>query len=367
MTISLELPDVRFHLSWQQMIEEFDGGPMDGSGYLAPVDHDLDITTMAEVVVDRRAQELPDAPRPDGHVPCSFRWIADGDELVGFVAIRHGLNDYLLELGGHIGYSVRPSRRGEGIATQALRQAVALAHGRGLAPVLVPCSEDNHASRAVIETNEGAYEDSCDGTRRYWIPGVSPRLDSDGSGPDDVGVTDDAVTGVVEDLVDTAIDEGVVDAAGRRVALVAVTDSNWRDIADVTPRDDQRGYVPTSAARYLLLSQREGVWHSLGVRAGDGIVGHVMWGWDADDQMHRVGGVLIDAAEQGTGVGRAAMVTLVRWLFARPGTDAVRLSYQPNNVAARSLYVGLGFVESDVPVDDEIMAELTAARAAPLL
>lgn len=167
--------------------------------------------------------------------------------------------------------------------------------------------------------------------------------------------------------LDVDIDEGVVDGAGRQVTLVEVSDANWRDIADVAPRDDQRNFVPPSAARYLLLSAREGVWHSLGVRADDVIVGHVMWGWDDDDQLHWIGGVLIDAGEQGKGVGRAAMVTLIRWLLAKPDVTAVRLSYEPENVAARTMYVDLGFIESDIPVDDEIMAELTAARAAPLL
>jgi len=180
---------------------------------------------------------------------------------------------------------------------------------------------------------------------------------------DDVVVVDEGGAAGRGDTVD----RGVVDRLDRRVTLVAVTDTNWRDIADVTPRDDQRDFVPASAARYLLLSAREGVWHSLGVRADDSIVGHVMWGWDDDDQMPWIGGVLVDATEQGNGVGRAAMITLVRWLFERPGTQAVRLSYQPENVAARAMYVDLGFVESDVPVDDEIMAELTASRAAVLL
>lgn len=183
-----------------------------------------------------------------------------------------------------------------------------------------------------------------------------------------VSADDGAVTGEGEgEGADGVIDEGLVDRAGRRVTLVDVSDANWREIADVAPRDDQRDFVPASAARYLLLSGREGVWHSLGVRAGDDIVGHVMWAWDDDDQMPWIGGVVVDASEQGKGAGRAAMVTLIRWLFAKPDTTAVRLSYEPHNVAARTMYVDLGFVETDVPVDDEIMAELTAGRAAPLL
>ncbi len=75
----------------------------------------------------------------------------------------------LLEQGGHIGYSVRPSRRGEGIATKALGQALEVAQTLDIGPVLVTCAEDNPASRKAIEANGGVYEDSRQGTRRYWI------------------------------------------------------------------------------------------------------------------------------------------------------------------------------------------------------
>lgn len=168
-TITLELPDVRFHRSWVDMYGEFGDGAMDGSGYLYGVDHDLSVHAMTHVVIDRRAQALPDAPRPEGHVPCTFRWIAEGEELLGFIAIRHALNDFLLEQGGHIGYAVRPSRRREGVATEALRQALPLAAELGLDRVLVTCDEDNVASRATIERCGGVYEDSRAGKRRYWI------------------------------------------------------------------------------------------------------------------------------------------------------------------------------------------------------
>ena len=43
-------------------------------------------------------------------MPCEFFWITDGspEEVVGFLALRTRLNDWLLDEGGHIGYSVRP-------------------------------------------------------------------------------------------------------------------------------------------------------------------------------------------------------------------------------------------------------------------
>ena len=40
--------------------------------------------------------------------------------LIGMIDIRHRLNDYLLNFGGHIGYSIRKSERQQGYATEML-------------------------------------------------------------------------------------------------------------------------------------------------------------------------------------------------------------------------------------------------------
>ncbi|CAN5836566.1 GNAT family N-acetyltransferase [soil metagenome] len=155
------------------------------------------------------------------------------------------------------------------------------------------------------------------------------------------------------------IDYGLTDKADRRVTLRPVDDGNSRAVADVVPLDDQRDFVPPSAARYLLLSMREGVWQSLVVYADQDVVGHAMWGWDDDDQTHWVGGMLIDAAQQGRGLGRATVLSLARWLMERPDCPAVRLSVNESNAAARGLYASVGFAELELAQDGEIVAELT--------
>ncbi|WP_326579057.1 GNAT family N-acetyltransferase [Streptomyces sp. NBC_00481] len=155
---------------------------------------------------------------------------------------------------------------------------------------------------------------------------------------------------------------GLLDGVGRRVALHHVDDDNWRAVADVAPMDGQRRYVPALAARYLLLSLREGVWNSLAVCADDTVVGHVMWGRD-EDGSYWIGGMLIDAAEQGKGIGRAAARTLVRWLADRTDCEVLRLSYHPGNIAAERLYTSLGFgpvSAAERDENDEVVAELSA-------
>lgn len=111
---------------------------------------------------------------PDGLVPATFL-IADVDSrLVGRTSIRHSLNDYLLNFGGHIGYAVRSAFRRRGYATEVLRQSLVVARAEGVDRVLVTCDDDNLASIAVIERAGGKLEDIRpyeDGVakRRYWI------------------------------------------------------------------------------------------------------------------------------------------------------------------------------------------------------
>ncbi|SCL24501.1 GNAT family N-acetyltransferase [Micromonospora inyonensis] len=157
------------------------------------------------------------------------------------------------------------------------------------------------------------------------------------------------------------IDHGLHDRTGRRVTLRDVDDENWRAVADIAPRDDQRAYVAALAARYLLLSTRENVWTSLAVCADDTVVGHVMWGVDDEDGAYWLGGMLIDAAEQGRGLGRAVLRTVTAWLAAQPECRVIRLSYHPENTAARRLYESAGFTPTDAAEGDEVVAEFTPA------
>ena len=74
-----------------------------------------------------------------------------------------------VEVGGHIGYSIRPSERGKGYAKETLRQGLQLAKAKNIKKALVTCSVNNLASRSVILANGGLIEGVRDGVERYWI------------------------------------------------------------------------------------------------------------------------------------------------------------------------------------------------------
>lgn len=119
-----------------------------------------------EVVAD--AEE--DRPRPARYVPSTTLWWVDGEDYLGRISIRHRLNDFLLDVGGHIGYDVRPTARRRGHATGMLLGARAWARDLGIDSALVTCDDDNIGSIRVIEAAGGELEDVRGTKRRYWVP-----------------------------------------------------------------------------------------------------------------------------------------------------------------------------------------------------
>ncbi|MFC4912446.1 GNAT family N-acetyltransferase [Actinomadura gamaensis] len=117
-----------------------------------------------------RSLALDETPRPPAHVPTTVLWWVDGDEFLGRLTIRHRLTQWLLDVGGHIGYDVRPTARRRGHATAMLRAALPVARDLGIDPALVTCDADNTPSRLVIERNGGVLEDRRGIKLRYWVP-----------------------------------------------------------------------------------------------------------------------------------------------------------------------------------------------------
>ena len=91
----------------------------------------------------------------DGVVPATVYWLVDNGEFIGHVSVRHSLDASLKMRGGHIGYSIRPSRHRQGYGSEILRRVLPYVRLLGIQEALVTCNKDNVASRRIIEKNGG--------------------------------------------------------------------------------------------------------------------------------------------------------------------------------------------------------------------
>ncbi|SHJ89524.1 Predicted acetyltransferase [Clostridium amylolyticum] len=97
----------------------------------------------------------------------------DNGRLIGMIDIRHILNEYLLNYGGHIGYSIRKSERKQGYATEMLALALKECAKLNIKKVLITCDKENIASVKTMINNGAKIENEIpEGnriTQRYWI------------------------------------------------------------------------------------------------------------------------------------------------------------------------------------------------------
>ncbi|MDY3802186.1 MAG: GNAT family N-acetyltransferase [Bacilli bacterium] len=111
-----------------------------------------------------------------GRVPSSVRFLMDDGKILGAVSIRHSIdNEFLSNIGGHIGYGILPSERKKGYGKLILKLSLEECKKLGINKVLVTCVDSNIGSKKIIESNGGILENKIffepenDYICRYYI------------------------------------------------------------------------------------------------------------------------------------------------------------------------------------------------------
>lgn len=145
-------------------------GSMDGCGSLRRFE------TTREWLDQVEALRRPETTPPQLVPSTQYIYVRESDsKVVGVIQIRHCFNEFLEKYAGHIGYSVCPTERRKGYATQMLRLALPACKALGLDRVLISCVEGNEGSKRTILRNGGVYESTVfepgEGVylERYWI------------------------------------------------------------------------------------------------------------------------------------------------------------------------------------------------------
>lgn len=169
-------PSVKYKVSYIEAVKEFQADhsfPLMERRYDKLSLPELDSTF--ETYVEKIRAEARGENLPEGWVPATTYWLVDGDEFIGRVNIRHQLTPHLEQIGGHIGYDIRPSKWGKGYGSSILKLVLPKAKELGLDRVLLTCDATNTGSRKIIEKNGGVFESRVPNPQtdvdklRYWI------------------------------------------------------------------------------------------------------------------------------------------------------------------------------------------------------
>lgn len=115
---------------------------------------------------------------PPGYVPGNTYFLIkeDEDKIIGMIDIRHKLNDFLMQYGGHIGYGTRPTERRKGYNKISLYLGLLKSKELGLDKVLITATDENPGSYKSILALGGVLENKIPDDEdenillgRYWI------------------------------------------------------------------------------------------------------------------------------------------------------------------------------------------------------
>jgi predicted acetyltransferase len=165
----LVAPTTRLHHAWLAAHAEWGPGLHEDGFGLSPTD-EVDSLNGFAAWVARLAEESDGA---------TCRWIVEGDQVLGGIALRHEFTGYV-RWAGHIGFGIRPTARRRGLASWALGQILDEARVVGMDRLLVVCATDNIGSAKTIERVGGVFEGIRDTeygpVRRYWIAIGGPNV-----------------------------------------------------------------------------------------------------------------------------------------------------------------------------------------------
>ncbi len=164
---------MRLRVAWTEAHDEWGPGMHEDGFGLHPEDDVQSLAGFSQWLDRLTLQSDATTTLEAGNVHCTYRWIIEGDDVLGGIALRRELTEHLMREGGHIGYGIRPSARRRGMASWALGQMLEEARTLGIENVLIVCADENIASARTIERCGGVLEDVREteraSLRRYWI------------------------------------------------------------------------------------------------------------------------------------------------------------------------------------------------------
>ena len=145
------------------------------------------------------------------------------------------------------------------------------------------------------------------------------------------------------------------------IILRPITRDNFHACIDLKITADQEPFVANNVVS-IAQAYVEPLFVPRAIYDGDTIVGFLLYGRDAKTGADWIIRLMIDAAYQGRGYGRAAMEQAIDLLKQQPDCKEILISYMPENAVAERLYASLGFVPTGEVDQGEVVARLAVRQ-----
>lgn len=135
------------------------------------------------------------------------------------------------------------------------------------------------------------------------------------------------------------------------VRLIPLDRHNWEECLGIRLRPDQEDMVPSIL--YSLAQARFEHLYPYGIYFEGRVAGFAMYGefggicW--------INRIIIDAAQQGKGIGREALRQMIAMLQGNAHCREIRTSCAHSNTAARRFFEAAGFVALEAAMPEEVV------------
>jgi diamine N-acetyltransferase len=140
-----------------------------------------------------------------------------------------------------------------------------------------------------------------------------------------------------------------------QIRLVRVDEANAAAVAALELGADQAHFVATNA-QSLSEAADDPDARPRAITAGQRLVGFLMYEAPQDEDEATIYRFMIAPSSQGRGYGRAALQAVLDEIESLGHVRKIAICYEPDNLAARHLYLTAGFREEGLDEDGEMIA-----------
>ena len=142
-----------------------------------------------------------------------------------------------------------------------------------------------------------------------------------------------------------------------KIELRELSKSNYRDILKLKVAHNQTGFVATNAISLAQALFHPQAWYR-GIYYEDTPVGFVMLDLDMDKPEYYLWRFMIDEKFQGQGYGLKALELVIEQVKNLPDSTEFLLSYVPEQGNPKRFYEKLGFMDTGVMEEGEVIMKL---------